>query len=88
MDMIKKQDSKIVLLMVAKKPMKNKKKMAGPLRVGIALIILGALLVGMGSLINRESISIYGFVVVVCGFFLYFASYFYLSRLEKTKTKG
>ena len=62
--------------------------MAGPLRAGIALIILGAVLVGLGSLLNRESISTYGFVVVVGGFFLYFVSYYYLDRVQKRKTKS
>lgn len=74
--------------MSTKKPMRNKKKrMAGPLRVGITLIILGGLLVGLGGFFHREAVSIYGFVVVVCGFVLYFASFFYLSRLEKNKAK-
>ena len=68
-------------------PKRKKKKMGGPLRVGIALIILGALLVGLGALFNRESISLYGFVVVVCGFFLYFVSYYYLDRIQKNKLK-
>ncbi|MDQ2685188.1 MAG: hypothetical protein M3Y25_05025 [Thermoproteota archaeon] len=66
---------------------KNKKRMAGPLRVGIALMILGAIIVGMGGLFNRESMSLYGFVVVICGFFLYFASYYYLDRMQKNKSK-
>ncbi len=66
---------------------KKKKKMAGPLRLGIALIILGAIIGGMGSIFNRESMSIYGFVVVVCGFFLYFVSYYYLEKMQRNKLK-
>ena len=66
---------------------KKKKKMGGPLRVGIALIILGAFLVGLGTIFDRESISLYGFVVVVCGFFLYFASYYYLERIQNKRLK-
>ena len=66
---------------------KKKKKMGGPLRVGIALIILGAFIVGIGTLFNRESMSLYGFVVVVCGFFLYFVSYYYLEKIQKNKLK-
>jgi len=39
--------------MVAKRaPKQKKRKMLGPLRVGIALMILGAVLVGFGSLFN------------------------------------
>ena len=72
--------------MVAKgAPKPKKRKMAGPLRAGIALMILGAILVGFGSLFDRESISTYGFIVVVGGFFLYFVSYYYLDRTTKTQ---
>ncbi|VFJ12553.1 hypothetical protein [Candidatus Nitrosocosmicus franklandus] len=67
---------------------RKKKKMAGPLRAGIALIILGAFIVGLGTLFNRESMSIYGFVVVAGGFFLYFVSYYYLERIQKNKSKN
>ena len=75
--------------MVANKaPKPKKRKMAGPLRAGIALMILGALLVGFGSLYGREALSIYGFIVVVSGFFLYFVSYYYLDRLQKQKTNN
>ncbi|MDN5846202.1 MAG: hypothetical protein L0H53_08010 [Candidatus Nitrosocosmicus sp.] len=70
--------------MVANKaPRPKKRKMPGPLRTGIALIILGAILVGFGSLLGREAMSMYGFIVVVGGFFLYFVSYYYLDRLQK-----
>ncbi len=75
--------------MVTSKPPKPKKrKMPGPLRVGIALMILGAILVGFGSFSGRESVSIYGFVMVVSGFFLYFVSYYYLDRLQKQKNSN
>ena len=87
--MNKKHEKRVVLSMGAKRPVINrKKKMAGPLRIGIALIILGAFLVGLGGFFNREAVSIYGFIVVVCGFVLYFASHFYLSRVEKNNAKG
>lgn len=75
--------------MVAKRAAKPKKrKMPGPLRVGIALMILGAVFVGFGSLFNRESVSTYGFVVVVGGFFLYFVSYYYLDRVQKRTNRN
>jgi hypothetical protein len=67
-------------------PRPKRRKMPGPVRAGIALIILGAILVGFGSLFGRESMSIYGFVVVLSGFFLYFVSYYYLDRQQKRRT--
>jgi membrane-bound ClpP family serine protease len=74
--------------MVAKRVSRPKRrKMPGPVRIGIALIILGAILVGFGTLYGREAMSIYGFIVVVCGFFLYFISYYYLDRVQKRNTR-
>jgi membrane-bound ClpP family serine protease len=74
--------------MVAKRvPRPKRRKMPGPVRIGIALIILGAILVGFGTLYGREAMSIYGFIVVVCGFFLYFISYYYLGRIQKRNTR-
>ena len=69
--------------------MKKKKnsKVPGPIRVGIALLILGAIVVGLGTVLNRDALSLYGFIVVVCGFFLYFASSIYLKKQEKSKIK-
>jgi membrane-bound ClpP family serine protease len=66
---------------------KKNSKVPGPMRTGIALLILGAIVVGAGTLLNRDALSLYGFIVVVCGFFLYFASSIYLKKQEKSKTK-
>lgn len=62
---------------------KNKrKKIPGTMRVGVALLILGAIVVGMGTYMNKEGLSIYGFIIVVCGFILYFATTLYIRRQE------
>jgi drug/metabolite transporter (DMT)-like permease len=66
---------------------KKKSKVPGPIRIGIALLILGAILVGLGTILNRDALSFYGFIVVVCGFFLYFVSSIYLKKQEKSKIK-
>ena len=66
---------------------KRKSKVPGPIRVGIALLILGAIVVGLGTVLNRDALSFYGFIVVVCGFFLYFASSIYIKKQEKSKIK-
>jgi membrane-bound ClpP family serine protease len=62
---------------------KKGKRMPGPIRIGIALLILGAIIVGLGTLWESQALTIYGFIVVVCGFFLYFASTFYLKRQQQ-----
>lgn len=66
---------------------KKDSKVPGPIRVGIALLILGAIVVGLGTVLNRDVLSLYGFIVVVCGFFLYFASSIYIKKQEKSKVK-
>ncbi len=58
-----------------------------PVRIGIALLILGAIIVGIGTNLNKGALSVYGFIVVICGFFLYFISSSYLKRHEKKKIK-
>lgn len=70
-----------------KKSARKNTKVPGPVRIGIALLIVGAITVGLGTILNKEPLSLYGFVIVVCGFFLYFASSFYLKRIENKKKK-
>jgi hypothetical protein len=43
-------------------------------RLGIALLAVGAIIVGLGTYYDRGAISLYGLLFVVTGFVLYFAS--------------
>lgn len=47
--------------------------MPGPARAGIALLVVGALLVGFGQYYERGALSLYGVIMVACGFVLYMA---------------
>ena len=49
-------------------------QMPGPARAGIGLLIMGALLVGLGQYWEREVVSLYGFIMAVGGFTLYMAA--------------
>lgn len=49
-------------------------QMPGPARAGIGLLIMGALLVGLGQYWGREVVSLYGFIMAVGGFTLYMAA--------------
>jgi membrane-bound ClpP family serine protease len=42
--------------------------------LGIALLVVGAIIVGIGTYYDRGGISLYGLFFVVAGFVLYFAS--------------
>jgi hypothetical protein len=66
---------------------KKNSKVPPTVRLGLALLIVGAITVGIGTISNRVGLSVYGFIIVTCGFFLYFASSIYIKRQEKGKTR-
>lgn len=66
---------------------RKRKKIPGTMRVGVALLILGAIIVGLGTYMNREGLSIYGFVIVVCGFILYFSTILYMRKQEREQQR-
>jgi hypothetical protein len=53
---------------------KKKAQMSGFVRVGIGLLLSGALLVAFGQYADREAVAIFGVVMVACGFVLYMAA--------------
>ena len=54
--------------------------MPGPARAGIALLILGAIIVGLGQYMNRDALSLYGFIMAASGFILYMVTSFVAKR--------
>ena len=53
---------------------KKKMQMSGFARIGISLLIIGALLAAFGQYSEREAVAVFGVVMVVCGFVLYMAA--------------
>lgn len=53
---------------------KKKVQMSGFARIGIGLLIIGALLAAFGQSGGREAVAIFGVVMVACGFVLYMAA--------------
>jgi len=53
---------------------KKKVQMSGFARIGIGLLIMGALLTAFGQYSGREAVAVFGVVMVVCGFVLYMAA--------------
>jgi hypothetical protein len=49
---------------------KKNTKVPTPVRTGITLLIIGAIIVGVGTTLNKDALSLYGFIVVICGFSL------------------
>jgi membrane-bound ClpP family serine protease len=43
-------------------------------RIGIVLLVMGAIIVGIGTYLSKGSLSLYGLIMTICGFIIYFAS--------------
>jgi membrane-bound ClpP family serine protease len=67
-----------------KKPDFNKKpRMSSFTRLGVALLVVGALTVGIGTYYDRGAISLYGLFLVIAGFVLYFATAIVSRKMRK-----
>jgi hypothetical protein len=52
-------------------------------RIGIALLVVGAIIVGIGTYYDRGGLSLYGLIFVISGFILYFATSIMASKKLK-----
>ncbi|MBC8157638.1 hypothetical protein H7X64_05690 [Armatimonadetes bacterium] len=43
-------------------------------RVGMLLLVMGAIIVGIGTYLSKGSLSLYGLIMAICGFVIYFAA--------------
>jgi hypothetical protein len=60
----------------------------GSARTGLVLLLLGAIIVGLGSYFDRGALSLYGLIMGIGGFLLYIVSSItYKSRNKKTGLK-
>ena len=50
------------------------KRMPGTARMGLTLLLIGAILVGVGTYVNRGAVSLYGLILVIIGFSIYMVS--------------
>lgn len=53
---------------------KPKIRMPGAARAGIGLLVVGGILVGVGTVADRGALSLYGLAMVAGGFVLYMAA--------------
>ena len=67
--------------------MKKKKEMPGSSRACIAILVLGAILLGIRYYQEREALSLYGLIMSICGFSLYMISSIYISRTSNNKER-
>jgi hypothetical protein len=73
---------KILAAALSKKKQK-KIQMPGAARAGIGLLLMGALLVGFGQYLERGALSLYGVIIVACGFILYMTASVIAKRRAK-----
>jgi len=43
-------------------------------RVGMLLLVMGAIIVGIGTYLSKGSLSLYGLIMAIGGFIIYFVS--------------
>ena len=51
--------------------------------MGLTLLLIGAILVGVGTYVNRGAISLYGLILVIIGFSTYMISSVIVARRKK-----
>jgi hypothetical protein len=61
----------------------KKPQMSSFTRLGIALLVVGALVVGIGTYYDRGAVSLYGLFLVIAGFVLYFATTIVSRKIRK-----
>ncbi|MDW0314959.1 MAG: hypothetical protein QN716_06255 [Nitrososphaeraceae archaeon] len=64
----------------------RKVNIPGSARTGLVLLLLGALLVGIGSYFDRGALSLYGLIIAVGGFLLYILTS--IKRARQNKRTG
>jgi hypothetical protein len=55
-------------------------------RAGLVLLLVGALMVGMGSYFDRGALSLYGLIMAIGGFLIYIVSS--VARARRNKRTG
>ena len=67
--------------------MSKKIRMPGSARAGLALLVVGAIFVGIGTYLKRGGFSLYGFIMAIAGFSIYMVSSVVVARHRKRKEK-
>ena len=63
----------------------KKISMPASARAGLTLLLLGAIMVGLGSYFDRGAFSLYGLMMGIGGFLMYIVSSITLARRNKRK---
>jgi hypothetical protein len=61
--------------------------MPGSARAGLALLVVGAIFVGIGTYLKRGGFSLYGLIMVIAGFSIYMVSSIVIARDKRKRNK-
>lgn len=67
--------------------MSKKIRMPGSARAGLALLVVGAIFVGIGTYLKRGGFSLYGLIMVIAGFSIYMVSSIVIARDKRKRNK-
>jgi membrane-bound ClpP family serine protease len=59
--------------------------MPGSARAGLALLLVGAIFVGIGTYLRRGSFELYGLIMAIAGFSIYLISSLIIARNRRKK---
>ena len=59
--------------------------MPGSARAGLALLLVGAIFVGIGTYLRRGSFELYGLIMAIAGFSIYLISSVVIARNRRKK---
>ena len=60
-------------------------QMPGSARAGLALLLVGAIFVGIGTYLRRGSFELYGLIMAIAGFSIYLISSVVIARNKRKK---
>jgi hypothetical protein len=62
--------------------------MPGSARAGLALLVVGAIFVGIGTYLKRGGFSLYGLIMVIAGFSIYMVSSVVIAKDRRRRSRN
>jgi membrane-bound ClpP family serine protease len=66
----------------------KKIQMPGSARAGLALLVVGAIFVGIGTYLKRGGFSLYGLIMAIAGFSIYMVSSVVIAKDRSRKSRN
>jgi membrane-bound ClpP family serine protease len=66
----------------------KKIRMPGSARAGLALLVVGAIFVGIGTYLKRGGFSLYGLIMAIAGFSIYMVSSVVIAKDRRRRDRN